>query len=156
MRIRVAVTLLLALSSLWGCNRGRNTVVVLDDQWAVKKAEADCKSRQREGVPPCAGDPVVMIRDLEVQTARAFKLDAACRGMTLVTLNASENPSQLNSRHTWWLFLELMRSNMPNELRYTVSYTQDPHRSGSTSGQGEPDSIVREFCNFVRQGGIIE
>lgn len=111
--------LLLALSSLCGCSRGRNAVVVLDDQWAVKQAEADCKSRQREGVPPCTSDPVVMISEFEAQTARAFK---------------RENPSQLNSMHTWWLFLELMRSNMQNQLRYTVSYTQDPHRSGSTSG----------------------
>jgi hypothetical protein len=78
--------------------------------------------------------------------------------MTLLTLNASENPSQLSSRHTWWLFLELMRSNAPNELRYTVSPDQDPHSSGSAAatGQGEPDSIVREFCSFVQQGGNIE
>jgi hypothetical protein len=157
MRIRAALILLLvALSSLCGCNRGRNAVVVLDDQWAIKRAQADCQSRQREGVPPCTVDPVVMITDLEAQTARAFGLNAACRGMTLVTLNASENPSQLNSRHTWWLFLELMRSNIPNELRYTVSPTEDPHRSRSATGQGKPDSIVREFCDYVQQGGTIE
>src|SRR5437879_4801195 len=97
-----------------------------------------------------------MIRDLEAQTSHAFRLNAACRGMTLVTLNVSENPSQLSSRHTWWLFLELMRSNMPNELRYTVSHSEDQDRSGSASGQGKPDSIVREFCDFIKQGGTIE
>jgi hypothetical protein len=157
MRIRAAVPLLLlALSSLCGCNRGGNAVVVLDDQWAVKQAQSDCQSRQREGVPPCMSDPIVMIRDLEAQTARAFKRDAACRGMTLVTLNASENPSRLNSRHTWWLFLELVRSNVPNELRYRVSRTEDPHGTGSASGQGQPDSVVQQFCNFVEQGGNIE
>jgi hypothetical protein len=155
--MRAALTLLLvALASLCGCKGGRNAVVVLDDQWAIKQAQADCQSRQREGVPLCNSDPVVMIRDIEAQTARAFKLNAACRGMTLVTLNASDNPSQLNSRHTWWLFLELMRSNIPNELRYTLSRTEDPHRSGRASGQGKSDSIVQGVCDFVQQGGTVE
>jgi hypothetical protein len=76
--------------------------------------------------------------------------------VTLVTLNVSENPSRLDSMHARWLFLELMRSNVPNELRYTVSRTDDPHRSGSARGQGKPDSIVRELCDFVEQSGIVE
>jgi hypothetical protein len=155
-RIRTAMTmLLLGLSSHCGCTR-ENAILVLDEQWSERRAEADCQSRSREGVPPCTDDPVLMIRDFEAQTSRAFKLNAACNGITLVTLNASDHPSQLNSRHTWWLFLELMRSNMPNELRYTVSRTQDPHISGSATGQGEPNSIVREFCNFVQEGGTVE
>src|SRR5207302_11217466 len=107
MRRRAAVIMsLAALSPLCACNRERNSIVILDDQWAIKQAQADCQSRQREGVPPCTGDPVVMIRDLEAQTSHAFRLNAACSGMTLVTLNVAENPSQLSSRHTWWLFLE--------------------------------------------------
>jgi hypothetical protein len=76
--------------------------------------------------------------------------------MTLVTLNSSENPSQLDSRHTWWLFLELVWSNVPDGLRYTVARGHGQHRTGSESGQGQPDSIVREFCAFVQQGGTIE
>lgn len=156
MRTRTAVTmLLLVLSSLCGCRR-ENVILVLDEQWSEKHAEADCQSRSQEGVPACTDDPVLMIRNFEAQTTRAFRLNVACRGMTLVTLNASDHPSQLNSGHTWWLFLELMRSNMPNELRYTVSRTQDPHRSGSATGQGEPNSIVGEFCNFVQRGGTVE
>src|SRR5215471_7930223 len=110
MRTRAAMTLsFLALSSLWGCNSGK--VIVLDDQWAVKQAQTDCRSRQAVGVPACTGDPTVLIRNLEAQTADAFKQNDECKGLTLITLNASENPSQLSSRHTWWLFLELMRSN---------------------------------------------
>jgi hypothetical protein len=156
MRRKTAITILLCLFSLCACNTRENTIVVLDEQWSVKQAEADCRSRSREGVPPCTDDPGLMIRGLESQTTRAFKLDAGCRGMTLVTLNVSDHPSQLNSRHTWWLFLELMRSNIPNELRYTVSPAQDPHRSGSTIGQGKPNSIVGEFCDFVLKGGNFE
>ncbi len=155
---KAAITMLLGLFSLCGCNTRENTVVVLDEQWSVKQAEVDCQSRSREGVPPCTDDPGHMIKDLEAQTSEAFQANAACRGMTLVTLNVSDHPSQLSSRHTWWLFLELMRSNIPGELRYTVSKTQDSRRSGSTtaSGQGKPNSIVGEFCGFVLEGGIVE
>jgi len=39
---------------------------------------------------------------------------------------------------------------------FTVSPTEVPHRSRSVTGQGKPDSIVREFCDYVRQGGNIE
>jgi hypothetical protein len=156
MRLRTPTMMpLLGVFLLCGCTREK-AILVLDEQWSEKQAAADCRSRSGEGVPPCADDPALMIREFETQTSRAFKLSAACRGMTLVTLNASDNPSQLNSRHTWWLFLELMRSNVPNELRYTVSRTQDPHRSGSATGQGEPDSIVQQFCDFVQKGGIVE
>ena len=119
-----------------------------------EEAQNDCQSRQRQGVPLCSGDPTSMIRDLELQTTQAFKGNSACNGLTLVTLNVSEDPSRLNSRNTWWLFLELMRSNEgPNELRYTVSSDHDPHRLQSVKGQGRPDSIVWEFCSFVRKGG---
>jgi hypothetical protein len=141
---------------LCGCNHGRNAIIVLDDQWAVKQAEADCQSRQQEGIPLCANDPVVAVRALEEQTTRAFQLNPACKGMTLLTLNSSENLSQVESRHTWWLFLELVRSNVPDGLRYTVARSHGPHKSGSASGQGQPDFIVREFCAFVQQGGTIE
>jgi hypothetical protein len=49
--------------------------------------------------------------------------------MTLLTLNASENPSGLDSRHTWWLFVEFVRSNVPEGLRYTVAHSHDSQRS---------------------------
>jgi hypothetical protein len=155
MRRRMAVMLLFALSALWGCNSGKNALIVLDDQWAAKQAQTDCESRKHDGIPLCTGDPITMIRDFEAKTAHAFNINTDCKGITLVTLNGSEDPSLLNSRHTWWLFLELMRSNdAPNELRYTVSRHHDAHRlSGAANGQGKPDSIVREFCSFVRQGG---
>ena len=157
MRRQAAVTLLFVLSALSGCKSGKNALIVLDHQWAVKQAQTDCQSRQREGMPPCTADPAIMIRDLEAQTAAAFSSNASCKGMTLVTLNSSEDASQLDSRQTWWLFLELLRSNnMPNELRYTVSQSEDPRRPGSATGQGEPSSIASEFCSFVRQGGLVE
>src|SRR5882724_4495561 len=53
-RMRAAVTLpFLALSSVWGCNSGKNVVIVLDDQWAVKQARSrgldpfDCREPGR-------------------------------------------------------------------------------------------------------------
>ena len=158
MRREAALLALLVLMLCWvfGCEQKAKAVIVLDDQWAVKQAQADCRSRQPEGVPQCAGDPVVMVRDFEAQTARAFQTNLKCRGITLVTLNSSDDPSQLNSNHTWWLFIELMRSNVAGELRYTVARSHDPHSHGSDTGQGVPDSIVGGFCSFVRQGGIVE
>ncbi len=147
--------MLVGLFSLCGCS-SRSTILVLDDQWAVKEAAADCESRQREGVPPCTVDPRIAIRDFEAQVSSAFKLEPLCSGMTLVTLDVSDQPWQLNSRHTWWLFPELIRSNRPEGLRYTVSRTDDPHTSGSATGLGEPNSIVREFCKFIREGGNVE
>jgi len=151
------IPLLFALSGLLGCDPGKNAVVVLDDQWAVKQAHADCQSRLRDGVPLCTGDPTAMIRDLEARTIQSFKMSTACHGLTLVTLNVSEDPSRVNSRHTRWLFLELIRSNMPdeNELRYTVSDTQEGYESG-TKGQGKADSIAAQFCDVIRRGPNLE
>jgi len=150
---RESALLVLMLCLLSGCKQKTKAVIVLDDQWAVKQAEADCRSRQQEGVPLCASDPTVMIRDFEAQTARAFQANPECRGITLVTLNSSEDPLQLNSK---WLFIELMRSNVAGELRYTVARTHDPHSHGSETGQGVPDSIVGGICSFVLQGGTVE
>ena len=84
-------------------------------------------------------------------------MSTACHGLTLVTLNVSEDPSRVNSRHTRWLFLELIRSNMPdeNELRYTVSDTQEGYESG-TKGQGKADSIAAQFCDVIRRGPNLE
>jgi hypothetical protein len=148
--------LILSLCSLFACKHGTKSVVVLDDQWAVKQAQLDCQSRQQEGLAPCADDPVVMIRDLEAKTVQAFRMSKECRGITFVTLNTSDHPSELSSIHTWWLFLELMRSNVVGELRYTVARSHDPHTHGSATGQGVPDSIVNELCSFVQQGGTVE
>jgi hypothetical protein len=157
-RLKTAIAVLLGLSSFCACNKRGRAVVVLNDQRSVKQAQIDCQSRAQDGVPLCQGDPTRMIRDLEAQTSRAFELNTACKGITLVTLNASDDPSQLNSRHTWWLFLELMRTNMPeeNELRYTVSHTQDLHRSPSETGQGTPSSMIAEVCRLIQKGGIAE
>jgi hypothetical protein len=153
-RKRTAVTILLGLSFLGGCNT--HPVIIVHDQWAVKQGQADCESRPAEGVPRCSGDPVLTIRDFEAQISRAFQLDAACKGMRLVILDASEAPSQTNARNTWWLFLELSRSNRPNELRYTVSRNDNPHSAGIATGHGEPNSVVPLFCKFVREGGTVE
>lgn len=152
-RKRTAVTILLGPSFLGGCNT--HPVVVVHDQWAVKQAQADCASRQAEGVPRCVGDPVLAIRDFEAQVSQAFQIDAGCKGMTLVTLNTS-GVSQIRARKTWWLFLELSRSNRPNEVRYTVSRNDDPHSAGVATGHGEPNSVVQQFCKFVREGGTVE
>lgn len=146
----------MVLTCLFGCNRGTEAIIVVDDQWAVKQARADCQSRARDGAPPCTSDPVVLIRDFEAQISSAFQIAPACAGTTLLTLNSSANPSALNSRDTWWLFPELLRSNVPEGLRYTVARHHDPQTPGSERGQGQPDSIMRGICSFVRQGGTIE
>ena len=151
---RTAVTIPLGLSFLGGCNT--HPVIVVHDQWAVKRAQADCQSRPAEGVPRCSGDPVLAIREFEAQVSRAFQLDATCKGITLVTLDDVGRPSQMKARNTWWLFLELSRSNRPNELRYTVSRNDDPHSAGVATGHGEPNSVVPQFCKFVREGGTVE
>jgi hypothetical protein len=140
---------LLAVLSLCSCHHG-NVILILDEQWSVKQAEADCRSRSREGVPPCAVDPFIEIRNSEVQISRAFKVDPECKGITLVTLNISDSPRRLNSMRTWWLFLELSRGGDPDERRFTVSQTEDPHRPYSTTGQGQPDFIAETSCKFVR------
>ena len=153
-RARTIAAVLLSLALLCACRGGRNAIVVLDEEWVVEHAKADCDSRARLGIPLCAGDPTLMIRSLEAEIARAFQSEQACKGMTLVTLNVSNRPSQLESRRTFWLFLELMRSNIPDdELRYTVSPAHEPHKSRSEEGQGTPGSIVGPLCDFVRQGG---
>lgn len=152
----LASLLVLSLCSLFGCKHRTSAMIVLDDQWAVKQAQADCRSRQQEGIPTCDGDPVVMIRNFEAQTVRAFQANPECRSITLVTLNASDDSAQLNSRHTWWLFLELMRSNVAGELRYTVGRSHDPSTHGTETAQGVPDSTVGGLCSFVRRGGTLD
>ena len=147
---------LMALAGLCGCNRRTRATIVLDDQWSIKQARADCQSRQGEGVPPCTGDPAVQIRDLESQTVGALQVTPECGGMTLLTLHSSANPSLLNSTHTWWIFPELLRSNAPEELRYTVANVQNPNAPGSAHGQGPPSSVAHEICSFVQQGGTME
>ena len=150
------ILLLAAIFALCACKGRTDALVVLDDEWAVKQAIADCQSRKSNGVPVCVGDPTADIRELEAQTVRAFKTAPECRGMELLILNGSRNPSRVNARNTWWLFLEFVRSNVPDGLRYVVVNRHDPDAGGSMRGQGHPDSIVREFCPFVRQGGNIE
>jgi hypothetical protein len=149
-----AAMLMFGLFPLFGC---KARFLVLDEQWSFKQAVVDCQSRSHEGVPPCTADPIAEIRDSEAQISRAFKLDPACGGMTLVTLNASDHPEGLNSRDTWWLFVELIRSNEPNERRrFTVSHTDDPHGAGGKTGLGEPNFIVASSCKFAREGGLNE
>jgi hypothetical protein len=155
-RIAIAM-LLLGLFSLCGCTR-KNAILVLDEQWSVKQAEADCQSRSREGVPLCTVDPAAQIRNSEAQIADAFRSEPECSGITLVTLNVSDNPRRLNSMHTWRLFLELSRGGGVDAQRYMVErrFTvtngrnpDDPH-AGGLRGQGEAKLIAATSCEFVR------
>jgi hypothetical protein len=140
--------MLLALFSLCGCKTRENAILVLDEQWSEKKAEADCQSQPREGVSPCIGDPAVELRNFEAQISRAFRVDPACNGITLVTLNVSDNPRRLGSRRTWWLFLELSPGGGPNKRRFSVTRTDDPQANPLT-GNGEANFIAEISCKFV-------
>jgi hypothetical protein len=151
MRMKIAVTsVLFALTLLCGCERG-NAILVLDEQWSLKQAQADCQSRSSEGVPPCTVDPIIEIRSSEAQISGAFRVEPACHGITLVTLNVSDDPHQLNSRHTRWLFVELIRTNRPNDgLRFTITRSDNPRARASITGQGQPKSITKTSCDAVR------
>ena len=140
--------LLLGIFSLCGCKTRENAILVLDEQWSEKKAEADCPSSPREGVSPCTGDPVVELRNFGTQISHAFRVDPACRGITLVTLNVSDDPRRLRSRRTWWLFLELSPGGGPNKRRFSVTRTEDPHANPLT-GNGEANFIAETSCKFV-------
>jgi hypothetical protein len=117
----------------------------------LDQAIADCQSRAEEGVPTCTINPIADIRSFEAELVQAFKTEPSCRDLTLVTLNASHNQRLLNSRRTWWLFLELSRGLGAEEKRFTVSDTDDPH--GSLTGQGKADFTAKSTCDFVRTGG---
>lgn len=130
----------------------KNAILVLNEQGSIHQAIADCKSRAAEGVPVCTSDPSMEIRDFEAQLLQAFRAEPLCNDVTLVTLNASHDQQVLNSRRTSWLFLELSRGLGPEEKRFTVSDTDDPHAHGVVTGQGKADFIAKSVCDFVRNG----
>ncbi|MGC2109748.1 MAG: hypothetical protein WA655_09535 [Candidatus Korobacteraceae bacterium] len=156
MRVIILGTMLLAVIGLCGCKERRNAVVILNEQWSVNQAANDCQSRAWEGVALCAADPRAEIVASDVQLAKAFASEPACSGLTLLTLNFSEHQRPLNSRRTWWLFLELGRGLGSDERRFAVSRSDDPGAHGALTGQGKIDGIARSACEFVRgrTGGL--
>lgn len=151
-RVREAFVLLPFLVSLCACRPRKGGIVVLNEQWSVDQAVADCKSRPAEGVPACTTDPSLEIKDFEVRLLQAFRAEPMCNDVTLVTLNASHDQRVLKSRRTSWLFLELSRGLGPEEKRFTVSDTDDPHALGPVTGQGKAEFIAKSACDFVRSG----
>ena len=150
MHVKTTITmLLLGLFSLCGCKTRENSILVLDEQWSEKKAEADCRSPSGEGVSACTGDPAVELRNFEAQISHAFRANPACSGITLVTLNVSDNPRRLRSRRAWWLFLELSPGGGPSKRRFSVTRTEDPQANPLT-GNGEPNFIAEISCKFVK------
>lgn len=150
----MAGSLLLALIvCLSGCKQRKNAVVVLNEQWSLNQAVADCQSRAAEGVPACTIDPGIDITNFEAEFVRAFKTEPLCSELTLVTLNASHVQQSLDSRRTWWLFLELSRGLGPEEKRFAVSDTGNPRARYSLTGQGKADFAAKSACDFVRNGG---
>jgi hypothetical protein len=156
MRAKTLGTMLLLAVGLCGCKERRNAVVILNEQWSVNQAANDCQSRAWEGAPLCASDPRAEIVASDVQLAKAFAADPACRGLTLLTLNFSDHQRPLNSRRNWWLFLELSRGGNADERRFTLSRSDDPNAHGALTGQGKVDAIARSACDFVegRKGGL--
>lgn len=124
----------------------------MNEQWSVPQAIADCGSRAAEGVPACANHPSLDIRNFEAQFLQAFKAEPLCSDVTLVTLNASHDQRLLKSRHTSWLFLELSRGVGPEEKRFALLDTDDPHARGGVTGQGKIDFVAKSACDFVPNG----
>lgn len=156
MRTRTMGMILLVVLGLCGCKERRNAVVVLNEQWSMNQAVNDCQSRASQGVPACTTDPRAEIRDSDAQLANAFAAEPACSGLTLLTLNVSDHQRILNSRRTWWLFLELSRGLGSDERRFTVTRSDDPNAHGALTGQGKTDFIAKSACDFVRgrRGGL--
>jgi hypothetical protein len=126
MRLTIFASILLFVFYLCSCLQRKNAIVVLNEQWSLDQAIADCQSRAEEGIPTCTINPSADIRSFEAELVQAFKTEPSCRDLTLVTLNASHNQRLLNSRRTWWLFLELSRGLSAEEKRFTISDTDDP------------------------------
>jgi hypothetical protein len=125
---------------------------VLNEQWSINQAAADCKSRAAEGVPACTVDPSEDIKKFEAQFVQAFRAEPQCSEVTLVTLNASHDQRVLNARRTSWLFLELSRGLGPEEKRFALVNTNDPYAHGKLTGQSEAEHIAKVACDFVRNG----
>lgn len=150
MRTRTLGTMLLVVLGLSGCKERSNAVLILNEQWSVNKAIADCQSRAQEGVPVCTTDPSPEIKQADALFAKAFELEPGCNGLTLLTLNVSDHQRPLNSRRNWWLFLELKPGLGPEERRFTVTGTDDPDARDKLTGQGKMDFIAKSACDFVQ------
>jgi hypothetical protein len=153
MRLRTLTCVLLSsIVTLFACRSRKDSLLILNEQWSINQAIADCKSRATEGVPACAVDPTEDIKNFEVQLLQAFRANPRCSEVTLVTLNASHAERVLKSRRTSWLFLELSRGLGPEEKRFTLLDTDDPHAHGGATGQGKAESVAKSACDFARNG----
>lgn len=153
MRLKTLSCVLLSLFlGLCACTPRKDGILVMNEQWSINQATADCKSRATEGVPACTVDPSEDIKNFEAKFLQAFKAEPQCSEVTLVTLSASDNQRVLNSRRTSWLFLELSRGLSAEEKRFTVSDSDDPRAHGGLTGQGTADLTAKSACNFVRNG----
>ena len=152
MRLRALTCALLSSLFVCSCGPRKDGVLVLNEQWSVNQAVADCKARATEGVPACTVDPREDIKNFETQFVQAFRAAPDCNDVTLVTLNASHDQRVLQSRRTSWLFLELSRGSGSDEKRFTISDTNEPHAHGPVTGQGKADFAAKVACDFVRNG----
>ena len=142
------LTLLLAIG-LCGCwTRGRS-VLILDEQWSLERAESDCKSRDQFGLPRCSSDPAVEIKSSEVEISNSFRSDPECTGIVLLTLNVSNGASYVSTVKTRWLFLELS-GGVDQQKRWTVARSDNPSEHYSLTGMGDAKQIVHDSCRFVR------
>jgi len=57
MRARSLVVVLLVVVGLCGCKERKNAVLILNEQWSVNQAMADCQTRARQEGPTCTTDP---------------------------------------------------------------------------------------------------
>ena len=150
MRVTILGAMLLAVIGLCGCKERRNAVLILNEQWSTNQAVTDCQAPGWNAVPGCASDPRAAIVNSDAQLAKAFASEHSCNGLTLLTLNVSDHQRPLNSRRTWWLFLQLSGTGDPDERRFTVSRSDDPSAPRVLTGQGKIDVIARSACEFVR------
>ena len=121
MRTRTLGTMLLLVLGLSGCKERSNAVLILNEQWSVNKAIADCQSRAQEGVPVCTTDPSPEIKQADALFAKAFESSPAAMDSRCSPLMSPDDQRPLNSRRNWWLFLALKPGLGPEERRFTVT-----------------------------------
>jgi hypothetical protein len=150
----VAFFLVAAFALSFACAK-REPVVVLDDWWNIDFAKNGCEMRAHT-VNPCIGDPLLEVRDFELQFHAFFASDPLCHGIVLADYKGPEHVASKaasdadTSKGDWQLMLDF------NVGRPSQGWTLVHHNQAST-GQGDPKEIIHTVCGVVKQtGGSVE
>jgi len=161
MKIR-AVSYLIALLSLSGCRQGFDVplTIVYDQNWSGDFAASAAGCNINDGRPEsvrqtCRDDA----RKKELEVARkfstAFQFDPACAGLRLLVSapksseQARHSFGELHDRDHWTLFVDFL----PDLPRHSWSMSHQWHDDRRAVGEGDPSSMARSVCEFVRNRG---